>query len=352
MGRCSRWYENGWAVGFYRVKVLIFHPVLLPPQGYGGVERVVQWLAKGLIERGHEVTLGVLEGSRVPDGAEMLEFAPSEVSAEVLVSRLPAGIEMVHFMAPPESGVMNQLSCNSILTVHGNGKPGETFPENSVFISQDHARRHAASTYIYNGIDPDEYVFEPNQKENWHLFLSKTTWSVKNLTGAIEYCAIAGSPLKVAGGKRPLSSRLKSLFDPRMRKLIQWEGTVNGMRKAKLLAHAKSLVFPVKWPEPFGLVVAEALMSGTPVIASRRGSLPELVNQDVGAVLNGQDNDEWIRLLSSEKLPWKPEMCRQWALKNFHYRKMAESYETLYKRVAGGETLHTRKPVAGDWRKE
>lgn len=337
------------------MKICLFHPKLLPPRDYGGVERVVLWLAKGLVERGHEVWVGALEGSQLPPGARLLAFSREQSSAWELLKRLPAGVDVVHWMAPPEEGVCEKLPCASLLTVHGNGKPGEIFPLNTVFLSRDHARRHGAEAFVYNGIDPAEYRFEPGaSRDGSLLFLSKTSWSVKNLGGAIRICSQAGASLKIAGGNRPWGRRLQAAISPRM----NWVGAVGGEKKARLLAEARALVFPVLWPEPFGLVVVEALISGTPVLASRRGSLPELVTSDVGALLESPEdaNSEklWVEKVSElardPALRWCPEACRARALEHFHYLKMAEGYENAYNKVTTGAKLHQSPPVAGDWR--
>jgi glycosyltransferase involved in cell wall biosynthesis len=324
------------------MKVVIFHPVALPPRDYGGTERVVGWLARGLVERGHEVHVAALAGSRLPAGVRLLAVESDRRGAAELAPRLPAGTDVVHFMAPPGDGAAS-LPCPWLVTVHGNGKPGESFPSNSVFVSADHARRHGATAYVHNGLDPSEYRFDRSKSRSF-LFLSKTSWRVKNVAGAIRLCARARAPLRVAGGRRPWLSRLEVL----VRRNMSWEGPVAGATKARLLAEAKALVFPVAWPEPFGLVVAEALLSGTPVLASPRGSLPELVPADVGAL--PADEDGWIDWLSKPALPWDPERCRAWALERFHYARMSEGYEDLYRKIGGGARLHDASPVASDWR--
>jgi glycosyltransferase involved in cell wall biosynthesis len=345
------------------MRILLFHPTLLPPRNYGGVERVLLWLAKGLVERGHQVFVAALPGSKLPLGCELVEVEEKAYSARELNFnecdsnprsddplnsrlnlRMPASLDMIHFMAPVPSDVWTQLKCPAILTVHGNAKPGECYPKNSVFLSQDHARRHGAQKFIYNGIDPVEYQFTPKAKKEAYLFLSKTNWRVKNLAGAIRYCSAAGVPLKISGGSRPLFTRFSCLFRPH----LTWMGPVSGKPKAKLLAEAKAFIFPVAWPEPFGLVVAEALISGTPVLASRKGSLPELIPPDVGALLD--TDEEWVEFLSRGTLPWEPERCRSWALEQFHYAKMAEAYELAYKQVVAGELLNQEVPVGGNWR--
>lgn len=319
------------------MKTCIFHPVPLPPKDYGGVERVVLWLARGLVERGHEVWVGAQEGSVLPKEVRLLPIPKGQESALDLGRKLPPGTDLVHFMAPPEAGFEKTLGCPFVLTVHGNARPGERYPKNSIFLSRDHAKRHHAEIFVYNGLDPDEYIYDPKAHLGAYLFLSKTSWSVKNVLGAIRLCRKARVPLRVAGGRRPISARVRVALNPGMK----WIGPVAGKAKALELSQARGLVFPVLWPEPFGLVVAEALISGTPVLASNRGSLPELVNSEVGAVLNSEE--EWVEALSRTRR-WVPERCRSWALEMFHYAKMAAGYENLYLKVIAGEELHPHEP--------
>jgi glycosyltransferase involved in cell wall biosynthesis len=270
---------------------------------------------------------------------------PGATSAADLLRIIPPGVELVHFMAPPEAEALTRLPCAGLLTVHGNGKPGERFIRNSVFLTADHARRHGAEVFVFNGVDPDEFCFEPESKKNRsaaYLFLSKTSWKVKNLSGALRRCRRAGVPLWIAGGNRPWSLRLQALSVPG----VTWKGPVSGQRKAELLARARALVFPILWPEPFGLVVIESLVSGTPVIASRLGSTPELIGSEVGLLLDPADEEGWVAALASDGTRrFDPERCRAWALERFTHRTMAESYERLYRRVASGESLHAVSPT-------
>jgi glycosyltransferase involved in cell wall biosynthesis len=272
--------------------ILLFHPAMLPPKDYGGTERVVLWLAKGLLERGHQVSIAALRGSQLPHGCHLLEVEKIKYTLSHYSQLIPKDIDIVHFMAPIEQEIWNKFPIPAILTVHGNGKPGETYPKNTVFLSQDHARRHGAKVYVYNGIDPDEYLFLPREKkEDWYFFLSKTNWSVKNLSGAISYCQMAKVPLKIAGGRRPILKRLRCIFSSQ----LDWIGPITGQKKADLLSRSRALLFPVLWDEPFGLVVVEALVSGTPVFANPRGSLTEILPPSVGLLLD-TDRD-WVKSL-------------------------------------------------------
>lgn len=320
------------------MNIVLFHPACLPVRNYGGVERVVLWLAQGLAQRGHCVWVAALRGSLLPSGIKILPMEKNKISAWDLLPLLPPETDVVHFMAPPEEGVLAKLKCSYLVTIHGNGRSGETFPLNTVFISHNHASRHHSEVFVYNGVDPAEFDFSPLEKSDEFLFLSKTHLRTKNVRGAIRMAQASGAQLRVAGGHRPWLERLRTVYDKR----IRWEGSVGGPRKSALLSRAKGFVFPILWDEPFGLVVIEALISGTPVLANPRGSLPELVSPEVGALVKNED--EWRHWLSQKTLPWKPETCRKWALEKFNFNRMAEDYEGLYKRVNQGENLNAQPP--------
>ena len=323
------------------MKILLFHPVLLPPVDYGGVERVVLWLAKGLTQLGHEVTIAALEGSQLPRGVTLLPVSRRCKSDELLLKHLPNGTDVVHFMAPPSPRTLSSLNCPSVLTVHGNGKMGEIFPLNTVFLSRDHANRHGSQTFVYNGIDPTEYKFQ-HKKGRSFLFLSKTSWRVKNLTGTMALSQKAGIPLLIAGGSRPYLARFRAMLNPN----FKWMGSVSGLEKMNLLASARALLFPVLWPEPFGLVIAEAWMSGTPVIANPRGSTREMVLPSVGYL--PETEEQWMQAIDTiGKI--SPEACRSHAETHFHYLKMAENYESVYRKIIAGGKLNTQAPQSAGW---
>lgn len=323
------------------MKILLVHPVRLPPRDYGGVERVVLWLAKGLVERGHQVFVAAQAGSQLPAGAQLIPVR-SDFSPEEWFQVLPQGLDIAHLMAPMGQELWDRWPTPILLTVHGNGQIGEVFPKNTVFLSQDHARRHGASAYVYNGIDPAEYLFDPRSKKDWNLFLSKTSWSVKNVRGAARLSRLARKKLKIAGGRSPWLIRLQCQFSP----YLEWVGPVATQTKAELLSQAQALLFPIQWPEPFGLVVAEALISGTPVIANPRGSLKELLPSQVGAL--PQTEEEWLEVMSRSMSHYSPEECRNWALNQFHYALMAQNYDQIYQRLCAGESLHHSMPKTLD----
>jgi glycosyltransferase involved in cell wall biosynthesis len=341
------------------MKVVVFHNQPVPPLDYGGTERVCAWLCQGLLELGHSVTLLAPEsgpGARAMGspgwqkalgGIRVLSWTRGEDSLERLKALIPPDAEVLHSMVPLPEDLERELvharGVPVVTTIHGNGKPGERFSDWAVFVSRDHARRHGSARFVWNGLDPAEFTFRPRGGRNGFAFLSKTSWKVKNLRGAMRVCARAGVPLSIAGGDRPLGLRLETLLRPGWR----WLGRVAGDAKAEHLASARALVFPVLWPEPFGLVVAEALFSGTPVLATPVGSLPELVPASVGKLIQWQGDraseSDWVELLrevQGGRMGWEPEACLEHATRHFHYRSMTESYLEIYQACGAAASGH------------
>jgi glycosyltransferase involved in cell wall biosynthesis len=124
---------------------------------------------------------------------------------------------------------------------------------------------------------------------------------------------------------------------------VHWEGVLGGEKKAQWLSRAKGLLFPVLWHEPFGLAVIEAFASGTPVLATPYGSLPELISPDVGRICQTEEDFiDGIGDLGS----YQAIRCREWVMEKFHYHRMAKDYFRLYEKVSRSESLNRRIPKA------
>lgn len=329
------------------MKVAVFHNQPVPPRDYGGTERVCAWLCQGLIEAGHEVVLLSPDSRRWNTASSSIRFeswAKTEDTLIALRRRLSQvqGLELLHSMVPLPEEFERSIGVPVVTTIHGNGRPGEKFGPWSVFVSKDHARRHGHERYVWNGLDPSEFdpsLWESEASRQGMTFLAKTSWRVKNLAGAARLCARAGVALSIAGGDRPLRIRLEAF----LRKGWRWHGRVAGAEKARILSSSRGFLFPVRWPEPFGLVVAEALFSGTPVLATPMGSLPELLTPEVGvlqALESSQDEAAWVEIIqavSRGERRFSPEACRAYALQHFHYRVMTERYLRVYReRLSSG----------------
>jgi len=288
----------------------------VPVSKYGGTERVVVWLTRALVEMGHRVTLIAPEGSTLPE-ATVVTLPHAELQRPDLdISRLlPAGAEIVH----AHRQMPDTLPVPLVWTLHGNYPPGTVLPANTIYLSANHAQRFGSTRFVYNGLDLSEYRFR-SQKGDYDLFLGRLH-SVKGYKWAIAGARKAGRRLVLAGGWRPS-----------IRRGISFVGRVGGERKVDLLAGAKCLWMPALWDEPFGLTLIEALASGTPVLGTRRGSLPEIVSADVGVL--GDSVEELVA--GAEAMDGiAAEACRDRVERNFTHRIMAASYLREYALALG-----------------
>lgn len=287
----------------------------LPARGYGGTQRVVVWLARGLAELGHDVTLLAPAGSRLRE-AEVIELDPRAVKKPdfALDHFLPDNVDLLHTHAR----LARVPHCPTVFTLHGNRAEGTASP-NTIFLSANHAARHGGRAFVYNGVDPAEYVFRPI-KSPYDLFLGRLH-GVKGYRWAIQGARRAGKRLIVAGGWRPS-----------LRRSLRFVGSVDGSRKAELLAGAECLWMPALWDEPFGLTLVEAMTSGTPVLGTRRGALPEIVSPEAGVL--GNTLEELVDLRQSVTR-CAPEACRARAERWFTHHSMAEEYVRMYRHYLG-----------------
>lgn len=298
----------------------------IPVHKYGGTERIVQWLATEFVKANHQVTLIGLPGCDLP-GVTCI----AATNAQEAQQAIPDSVDIVHFHAWEPQHTFRKPW---IYTLHGNSTTPETLPKNTVCISANHAKRHGREVFVYNGIDPNEFVFQENKKDHL-LFFSKVRRRVKGARRALKLAKQQKQSLVVAGGYRLDLLKVGGLIDS-LRPGVHFVGEIGGPDKAACFADAKALLFPIDWEEPFGLVMIEALMSGTPVIATPRGSVPELINDKVGALF---DRDEDFAAALAHATACKPLDCREWALANFSSQVCAENYFKLYQRVVNGEIV-------------
>jgi glycosyltransferase involved in cell wall biosynthesis len=305
------------------MRVALLYHGRVPVERYGGTPRVVVWLARGLAELGHEVVLLAAPGSRVPE-ARLVPVDPRQAGAIDFDIRpyLPPGVEVVHAHRPLEvPGVP------TLWTLHGTATRAD-YPPNMVCLSENHARRSGGSAFVHNGLDPAEYRYSA-AKSDFDLFLGRLH-GVKGWRWAVAGARRAGRRLIVAGGWRPV-----------LRRGVKVVGSVGGEEKRSLLAEAACLWMPALWDEPFGLTLIEAMVSGTPVLGTRRGALPEIVTPDTGAL--GDTLDELVALRPGIA-SIAPEACRARVLARFTHRTMAERYLELYRTVMATGRLATDRP--------
>ncbi len=221
----------------------------VPVKKYGEAQRVVTWLSNALADMACKIYLLAPKGLTFPKG-EVIHIKKGHKIEDVL----PSDVDVVHL----HFNVDEEFTKPVLVTMHGVTSPEFQHHKNTIFLSRSHAARYNSGHFVYNGIDPNEYTFS-DKKDDYFLFLSKVSRSSKGVDTAIELARKMKFKLIIAGGRKfCLDRNISSL------------GEVGGEHKAQLLAKARALIFPIRWGEPFGLVTAEALLSGTPVITTRK----------------------------------------------------------------------------------
>lgn len=310
------------------MKIVFQHAGILPVIGYGGIERILFWHMVELARMGHKVVLIGHPESKVQSyGIELIPC--KDGNPETWQPLVPGDADIIHLSYNYK--VPGKIP--TITTVHGNGQLGEIFIKNSVFVSKKHAEIHGSDQFVHNAIDFSEYPFEYSEKKwNNFLFLAKASWRVKNLAHSVKACRKAGKHLQVVGGKWIGLSRY-----------IHNHGIIGGEKKMDIIRKCDALLFPVRWHEPFGIAVIEAMSQGLPVIGSHYGSLPELISPETGFVV--KNYEELYEKIKNPGKTFDPRIIRKHVEENFGIRKHAESYLKLYQRVIEGVELNSKEPT-------
>lgn len=321
------------------MRIAIYINSVLPCVRYGGTQRVAWSQARALRRLGNDVTLIAAKGTQA-DFARVVEIDPS-MPVEKLV---PGDVDIVHFHTPVD---FSRLKVPYVLTVHGNDTRAGDIGPWSIFVSGNHAERHGAQAFVYNGLDWDDYPpYVPSERRRGLFFLGNAAWRVKNLKGGIFTAKIARRRLDVLGGGRlNFKMGFRLTLDPN----VHFHGMVGNDVKAGVASASEGLVFPVKWHEPFGLAVVESLYYGTPVFATPYGSLPELVIPGTGALADNP-YDLRDRILNGG---FDSRLCHEYAADSFNSRIMAEKYLEYYEMRLNGEAinpeLHTPDRLPSDY---
>ncbi len=333
----------------------------VPPVRYGGTERVIAALVSELAALGHEVTLyasadSMTEARLIPVVDQAL-WRASRPTSDLLVHlselarvvREAADYDVIHCHVDAVAFPFGRLSPTPFVhTLHGRLDHWEIhgviaeFPDAPlVSISNSQRRPVPRANWVatvYNGVPIDSLPF--GQGQGGYLAFVGRISPEKGVADAIEVAIRAGIPLKIAARlplqtvENPWVARdwayFKERVEPRMNHpLVEFIGEVSDREKGELLSNALGLLFPIDWPEPFGLAMAEALACGTPVIARAVGSAPELIHHGRTGFLCA-DIDEMVaachRLSELDRAE-----CRRTAEERFSARAMAEGYLRVYR---------------------
>jgi glycosyltransferase involved in cell wall biosynthesis len=329
----------------------------LPPATYGGIELMVHLLTEELVRRGHEVTLFAAGDSvtsarlepvvqrnlidvMAEDGAhDYLPYAQAAVGRALEQSRK---FDLLHFhlgcafvplsylsAAPVLHSVQTVVTIDDSWTI-------QRYPDVTVVFQSQHQSSvippegRANLRIISNACNFDAYELSP-RAGRYLAFLGRIS-AHKNPIGAIDIARHLDMPIVLGGA--PITQEERRYFaehvQPRIDgKQVRYLGPVDHARKNELLRNAAALLFPIQWPEPFGIVMVEAMACGTPVVACRRGAVPEVV--DPGRTGYYGDSVEALAPLVPKALELDRRDVRAWAMRRFDHRRMADAYLGLYR---------------------
>jgi glycosyltransferase involved in cell wall biosynthesis len=348
----------------------------VPPLRYGGTERVVSYLTEELVRRGHVVTLFASGDSRtsarlVPTTEQALRERFSLQEMRELAIPLHLGMLSEVMQRADEFDILHAhidywtfpfeplIHTPVVTTLHGRLDMDylppiyQRFPRSNVVSISYHQRAPLVSIRprwvgtVYNAIPVDEFPFNDTPGD-YLLFLGRIA-AEKRLDWAIEIAKRTGMKLKIAAkidvyDRDYYEREIAHLLD---HPLIEFLGEADEQQKRELLAGAYALVFPIDWPEPFGMVMIEAMACGTPVLAMNRGSVPEVLRHGVSAMI-GNSVDELAALAPQIRLIDR-RACRREAERRFSSRVMASSYEQIYQRaIAEHQNEELSRALRGD----
>jgi glycosyltransferase involved in cell wall biosynthesis len=343
----------------------------VPPKLYGGTERVVSFLTEELVRLGHEVTLFASGDSQtaaklVPGCTKALwrdkschQTLPHDVRLMELVFRDVSRFDLIHFHIDClHFPMLRRHPCPNLTTMHGQlhaqdfGPLLADFPEvNLASISDDQRWPLPDANWqatVYHGLPRDLYSFHEEPAGDYLAFIGRFS-PEKRVDRAIEIAKLAGMPLKIAAkldaAGRPYFHKTVEPLLQKSKSFVEFVGEVGDAEKDEFLGNARAMLFPIDWPEPFGLVMIEAMACGTPIIAWRNGSVPELIANGVNGFIVESIEE------AAEAVERIPEIdratCRQVFEERFDVSRMARDYLEVYNRIVhcGREAL---PPVAAD----
>jgi glycosyltransferase involved in cell wall biosynthesis len=340
----------------------------VPPRLYGGSERVVAWLCDALVNLGHEVTLFASAEARtlaqtapVREQAIRLDPRPlkSDVAAHLMqidaVRRRAPDFDVVHFHTDMlHFPLFETWSQRTVTTLHGRldivdlpdvYRRWRSFPLVSISAAQRAPLPDANwEATVHHGIDPDALV--PSERGRGYLAFLGRISPEKRPDRAVAIARAAGLPLRVAAKVDRVD---QAYFDEKIARLmlephVEFLGEIGDTEKSEFLGGADVLLFPIDWPEPFGLVMIEAMACGTPVVAYDAGSVREVIEHGrTGFIVRSQD--EAVAAIDAARRLDRRAVRRAFEAR-FTAEAMARRYLHVYSRVIEGSNSRVA-PVYG-----
>lgn len=325
----------------------------IPPKKYGGIERIIAFLCDGLTEKGHNVTLFASGDSKtkakliapvkkgVMDmGAKWEDYWWNDLVHSIAFERAK-DFDVIHCHWVIMGAYFQRLVKTPVLhTMHNIPQPShlrwKVFEHykndlNLVFISESERRnapiKFKNSWLIYNGIDLSPFKFNPRPKD--HFIWVARICPAKGPENAIKIAQKAGVKLLLAGQiQKQHREYFRTKIKPHLNSKIKFVGELTQKELASFYGQGKAMFYPIEWEEPFGLVMAESMACGTPVIAFRRGSVPELIEHGKTGFIVETVSEAVQALKKIDRINRAD--CRSRVEKHFSKEKMVNEYEKLY----------------------
>jgi len=321
----------------------------VPPKLYGGTERVVHFLTEALVDLGHDVTLFASGDSKTR--AELVALRLDPACTDPLAHHVrmledvfarASDFDVIHFHVDyVHFGLARRYAVPHVTTTHGRMDIPDLAPLFDTFsdipvVSISDAQREPLPdanwrATVYHGLPPELYSLRPGAG-GYLAFLGRVS-PEKRLDRAIDIAMRLGMPLKIAAkvdkkDEEYFETKIKpKLTDPR----VEFVGEIGEAQKNDFLGDAAALLFPVDWPEPFGLVMIEAMACGTPVVAFRCGSVPEVMRDGVSGYVVDTLDEAFAATARVVDLPRAG--VRKYFEERFLARRMATDYLEVYKQL-------------------
>lgn len=332
------------------MKIALIAPphIAVPPADYGGTELFVAQLAEGLQKAGAQVIVYANAESTVNVERRSLYKQsqwPIKNTEHALIRATnheswaiqdaAKECDIIHVQSAHALTFSRFVDKPTVLTLHGPHDPKLSqfygyYPDVyyvAISNSQCESETMPRIRTIYHGVDPSQYTFR-EQKQRYLSFIGRLALT-KGAHLAIDVARQTGIPLKIAGDVQPQN---REYYEKKIRpqidaEFIQYIGTADFKTKNELLSNSIAMLFPIKWREPFGLVMVEAMACGTPVLATPGGSVPEIVRDGISGYIC-RNVQQMIERVSN--LDLNPAKVRHYVEENFSIDRMVKSYLALY----------------------
>ncbi len=350
-----------------RIAVIAPPWIPIPPEGYGGIERVLKLLVDELVVMGHDVTLFAAGSCHTKASlCAFLDEAPTEHMGETLYDALHVGqafreiarggFDVVHdhsgFLGPAFAGL---IEVPLVHTLHGPFTPDtkifySAFKDSCFYVAISSNQMMSCPQLNYLGVVPNAVDLDKHRylgvKDDYLVCVSRICED-KGTVNAIGLAREHGMRIVLAGKIDP--GRDQEYFNKYLLPHIDGEqviyaGEVSQGEKVRIVSHARAFIFPIQWDEPFGLVMVESLACGTPVLATSCGAVPEVVEHGVTGFL--ADSPEGLAPYLDRIDELDPLICRRKAEERFSPQIMAQSYLEIYEQAIMAYGVSPRSEVA------